>query len=106
MSDSPMGDAPPPVGACRVCGELSWRADDAGAVHLCCARWEAAGAIGTCPACAQSRENARAQRQRRRPVLLPWPRHGVAEPPAPAEPIARTPAAETSTTHKEERHDR
>ena len=80
MHDSPMGDPPPPVGACRVCGAVSWHADAIGPVHLCCARWETAGAGDPCPACAQARENARAQRQRRRPVLLPWPSHNGQEP--------------------------
>jgi len=80
MTRSPMGDAPPPVGACRVCAGVSWHGDDAGPVHLCCARWEAAGSGGPCGACAQSRENARAQRQRRRPVLVAWPNHDRHQP--------------------------
>ena len=75
MTEHPTGGAsPPPVGACRVCGDPSWLADDTGAVHLCCRRWEHEQPGVACPACAQSRENASAQRHRRRPALLPWPR--------------------------------
>jgi hypothetical protein len=69
------GNAPPPAGACRVCGEASWLSDDAGPVHLCCRRWEAERTLPSqaCPACAQAHENATASQRRRRPRLLAWP---------------------------------
>lgn len=30
---------PPPTGACRHCGRLTWNVDDLGPVHACCARY-------------------------------------------------------------------
>lgn len=42
---------PRPVGVCRLCGRLTWKADAVGPVHDCCTRVPAGG---TCWACEES----------------------------------------------------
>ena len=49
---------PPPLGKCRFCGEDSWRSDEGGPAHPCCAIHARESPGRPCPACEASR-NAR-----------------------------------------------
>ena len=59
--DGPAVPAPAPAGKCRYCGDDSWRADEIGPVHPCCAIHARQTPGRPCPACEASR---RAQRPR------------------------------------------
>ncbi len=46
---------PPPAGKCRFCGEDTWRSDDVGPVHPCCAIHAVENPGRACLACEASR---------------------------------------------------
>ena len=52
---------PPPAGKCRICGEDTWRQDQTGPVHPCCAIHAVENPDRPCLACEASRK---ARRQR------------------------------------------
>ena len=61
---SAMTGATPALGPCRHCGDPSWRADDEGPVHPCCAIHAVEHPGQPCLACAESKRQARRQERR------------------------------------------